>query len=192
MAGFSRGPTDPPGLIRALEAAIDRGGASWGMEAAFEEFRTSFRAGAASTDHRFWRFVLSTARPSDRSGRHKAIVELGFDEDARFSIMIGSGEEDITLMAVDNLGAAMQSDLVMRSLNLAASANRGIIFFLQVGMARWRAEPNPPLSSASIVHLAFSEVWIDRVRGAAIRLTQSGNWFLTELPISTRKVESIL
>jgi hypothetical protein len=78
LANFPRGASDPPGLIRAIDVAVRRDGASWGLETAFAEFRDAFRAGGASTNHRFWRLVLRAAHSraganegGDRPGRDR-------------------------------------------------------------------------------------------------------------------------
>ncbi|WP_448208672.1 hypothetical protein [Azospirillum sp. sgz302134] len=191
MAESNRGPSDIPGLLRIIGAAIQQRGASSGMMAAFEEFRTAFRAGVASIDHRFWRLVLRAARSVDRAEREEAVLELGFDEDARRLILLGSADEIAALSVVKDLGTAMRSELVTRSANLAMSAMRGITFFRQVGMARWRAQENPP-PGATGVHLAFSAVHADPVLRVELRLLQSGDWYLTTEPGDQRTVDKVL
>lgn len=191
MGGFSRGASDPPGLIRVLDAAIGRGGASWGMETAFQEFRDAYRAGAASADHRFWRLVLRSTGTTDRNEREEAVLELGFDEDARRLILLGSADALATLNIVPDIGSAMRSGLVTSSANLSVAATRGIVFFQQVGLARWRAQSDPS-NSAAATHIAFSTSLAHRARGAILALEQSGDWLLTTEPIAQRAVSDLL
>jgi hypothetical protein len=192
MSGFSKGASDPPGLIRAIEAEIGRGAASWGMQAAFEEFRTLLRAGAASTDHRFWRLVLRSAKATDRPGQIEAVLELEFDEDGRCLIVLGSADDGAALKVVNDLGVAMRSGIVTRSANLAQSANRGFTFFRQVGMARWRATSNPYLSGATEMYLALSSAHGHMASKASPNLSRSGDWLRTPEPISMQKIDDLL
>jgi len=192
MAASGCGMTDPPGLIRAIEAAINHSGASWGMGTAFEDFRKSFRAGKASTDHRFWRLVGRSAAAGGRIERQEAVIELGFDEDNCFTISIGLIHDNAGLNPVVSLEAAMQADQITQSANLSQSADRGIAFFRQVGTARWRAQSKPPESSTGHIHLAFSSKWDERIRGATLHLVQSGTWLITRDPILPRKLDDLL
>jgi hypothetical protein len=191
MASFRRDASDVPGLIRAIDAAIDRGNASWGLEAAFQEFRDAFRAGAASTDHRFWRLVLRSARTTDRTEHAEAVLELGFDEDACRLILLGSASDVTTLSVVPEIGAAMRSDLVTSSANLSTAARRGVVFFRQVGVARWRAQSDPPLGAAA-THLALASSLAHRVQGVSLFLAKSGDWWLTDKPIAQHAVDHLL
>jgi len=191
IAGYCRGAPDPPGLIRAVDAAIDRGGASWGMEAAFQQFRTAFRAGTASTDHRFWRLVQRARRDVRQTASEEVVLELGFDEDGRRSISLGRAGDEAGINVVDDLGAAMRSQIVTRSDNLAAAAVRGVAFFRQVGMARWRAQSDPPSGPIS-AHVAFSSAHARRAREALPALVQSGDWLLTTEPVGPSTVDDLL
>lgn len=190
-ADFHSSAPDPPRLIRAVDAAINLRGASWGMQTAFEEFRALYRAGAASTDHRFWRLVLQATRKINQTGPEEAVLELGFDEDARRSISVGAASNTTFLSPIDDLGTAMRSELIARSCNLAASTSRGITFFRQVGIARWHAQSEPPLSAAGI-HVAFSKIHAHRLRRVPLSLVQSGDWLLTAGPVGQRVVDDIL
>ncbi|WP_088347294.1 MULTISPECIES: hypothetical protein [Rhodomicrobium] len=177
------GSADPPGLIRAVEAALDRRGASWGMETAFAEFRDAFRSGGASSDHRFWRLVLRAKGGSgSASEMANAKLEIEFDEDGRRGLRLDSAP------AID-LGAAMQAPPVLRSANLGLAATRGIVFFRQVGMAHWLADAEPPPGTAH-VGVAASHAAI--ARGMTIAFEPSGGWLLTTAPASPRTVDDLL
>jgi hypothetical protein len=192
MTGIGRSIWKPSDLIRVIEAAINQGGASWGMESAFQEFRKSFRAGTASTEHRFWRLLLRSVKTRDQVERIEAVVELEFDEDGRCSILLGRADEDTELSVINDLGTVMRSKLVTESINLAVSATRGVMFFRQAGMGRWRAQSNQPLSGLKAVHLAFSENHANRLRGTLSAFAQSGGWHLTLKPISSRAANDLV
>jgi hypothetical protein len=192
LANFEPGFSDPPGLIRAIAAAMSRGGASWGMNAAFEEFRSAFRAGTASTNHRFWRFLIRSATSSGKRIKHQAIVELVFDEDSRRTIFTGSSDDDANLTAVKSLADAMTSEVVIQSANLGIASSRGVIFFRQVGTARWTAQSTPPLSGSSVVYLGLSMRWAHTLGFRNVSLDHSGEWLLTKEPLGPRKLSDLL
>lgn len=192
LTGFGKGGSDPSAIIRAIEAEIKHRDASWGMQEAFKEFRTLFRAGIASTDHRFWRLVLRSARAANRTGGAEAILELDFDEDGRCSIVIGPADDSAAPEVAHDLGVAMRSRIVTQSFNLAPLAKRGFVFFSQVGMARWRAMPNPRQFGAAGIYLALS-VARGRMMGRLVpNMLRSGDWILTPEPISIEKADDLL
>lgn len=188
---YGRGTSDPPGLIRALEVTIQQGRPSWGMETAFAEFRTAFRAGEASRDHRFWRLVLRSSRQPLVDQRIEAVFELSFEEDNERLFMLGAPDANRMLSVAADIGTAMRSALVTASANLANAATRGILFFQQVGVARWRAQAHPPAGGTAI-HLALASRHAPRAQGALISLERSGDWFLTRVPVGSTTLEDVL
>ena len=183
LANFARGSSDPPGLIREIEAAIERYDVSWGMETAFAEFRDAFRGGGALVGHRFWRLVLraESTLPS-RLPPVTTALQIEFDEDGRPEIRLDGA------LAPD-LATAMAAPTVARSANLGVAVQRGVVFFRQTGMARWTAEGDPPLGQ---VRLAVAPAHASIARGTAVEFEQSGNWLLTTAPINARTVDDIL
>jgi hypothetical protein len=191
---YINGPSDPPSLVRAIEAEIVCRKPSWGMLTAFEEFRRLFRAGAASADHRFWRLVLRSAQAKTQTEYAEAVVEIAFDEDGCELILLGSEDENVGLNVVRDLGAAMRSNIVIGSTNLALSANRGFVFFRQVGIARWRAISNLQPSVANVMYLGVS---VSAARGhtpvtASDSLRRSGDWYLSSKPIGLQRIDELL
>lgn len=183
LANFPRGASDPPGLIRAIEAAIARDGASWGMESAFAEFRDAFRGGGASTGHRFWRLVLRAANNrSAGDGPSDVSLRIEFDEDGRAGLRL-DGSPVVTL------AAAMRAIPVVRSGNLAAAAQRGVVFFRQTGMASWAAESDPPPGR---VHVGVAPTHAAVARGTNATFALSGDWLLTAAPVPPGTVDDLL
>lgn len=184
LANFPRGASDPPGLIRAIEAAIGRDGASWGLESAFGEFRDAFRQGGASTSHRFWRLVLraSEARPGADAPIVGTTLDIEFDEDGRPGVRLDGSP-------MPSLGAAMRATPIARSANLASATQRGAVFFRQTGMARWTAEAEPSPGRAR-VGLAPTHATI--ARGLAAEFTPSGDWLLSAEALAQSTVDDLL
>ncbi|MEG8038748.1 hypothetical protein QP166_05070 [Sphingomonas sp. LR60] len=183
LANFPRGASDPPGLIRAIEAAIARDGASWGMESAFAEFRDAFRGGGASTGHRFWRLVLRAANNrSAGDGPNDVSLRIEFDEDGRAGLRL-DGSPVVTL------AAAMRAIPVVRSGNLAAAAQRGVVFFRQTGMASWAAESDPPPGR---VHVGVAPTHAAVARGTNAAFAPNGDWLLTAAPVPPGTVDDLL
>jgi hypothetical protein len=191
MASSRCGASDPHQLIRAISAAIDQRDASWGMKSAFLEFRSAYLAGTASTDHRFWRLVLRTAKTTASSERNEAVLELCFDEDARRSITVRSTTDAAPARIMPDIGAAMRSNLVTTSMNLSTASTRGVVFFRQIGMARWRAQMHPQ-PGATHIHLALATPLTQRVPRDTVSFVESGDWWLTVDPISERTADQLL
>lgn len=183
LASFARGSSDAPGLIRAIEAAIERHSVSWGMEMAFAEFRDAFRGGGALVGHRFWQLVLRAelALPT-RPLSIVVALQIEFDED-------GWPEFHLDNARVPNLASAMAAPTVNRSANLGVAAQRGVVFFRQSGMARWTAESDPPPGQ---VRLAVAPAYASIARGVAVEFEQSGSWLITKTPINARTTDDIL
>ncbi|SFW32040.1 hypothetical protein [Nitrosovibrio sp. Nv17] len=183
LAGFPSGSADPPGLIRAIEAAMERYGVSWGMENAFNEFRITFRSGSALVGHRFWRLVQLAERATGTNKDHVAAhLEAAFDEDGRPEFMVNQE------LAPD-LTTAMGSPAITGSVNLGLSVRRGIVFFRQVGIARWIAEGDPPLGR---VHLAVAPHIAGVARGLSIQFEESGEWLFSCSPVDSGLVGDLL
>ena len=183
LANFTRGLSDRPGLIRAIEAAVLRGGASWGMEAAFGEFRDDFRSGGASSQHRFWRLVLrAAAAEKDGPVTAAARLEIEYDEDGCPGLRLDGAP-------IADLGSAMRTPPVMRSGNLGAAVQQGVVFFRQVGMARWSAESEPPIGQA---HVGVAPTHAIIARGTTMEFQLSGDWLLTVRPVAQRLIDDLL
>lgn len=183
LASFPRGSADPPGLVRAIETAIGRDNVSWGMEAAFGEFQRDFRNRSAMASHRFWRFILrAESAQTQRAAPAKARLELEYDEDGRAEFRLEGN-------LFPNLGSAIQSPPVARSANLGPAVQRGLLFFRQVGMARWVAEADPQPGSS---HLAVGPGLAGAVRGTLIEFAQSGDWLHSSAALTPRSVDDLL
>ena len=180
---FPRGAFDPPGFIRSIDAAIERDGASWGMESAFAEFRDAFRGGGASTEHRFWRLVLK-AEPARAVGYEasRAQVEIEFDQDGRPGFSVDG-------IPSPTLASAMRAPLVARSANLGSATQRGIVFFRQAGMARWVAEAEPPPGA---VYIGVAPALAAFTRGTAADFSPSGDWLFTGKALRPGAVDDLL
>lgn len=190
MASFRGDASSPPALIRAIGTAVDRGGASHGMVDALTEFRGAFRAGAASTDHRFWRLVLRAKKHLRNELAPEIILEFGFDEDGRRYLSLGQRDGEAAIESIENLGATMRSRAVAKSANLAAAATRGVLFFHQVGMARWRGASEPPFRAGA--HVALSSHRANDAALASITLLRVGDWLLTTEPMGRNSVDQLL
>ena len=190
LASSRAGLSDPPGLIRAIGAAIDYHGASWGLEAAFEEFRDAFRRGYASTDHRFWRLVLRSARAIRPNADRQIVLELEFDEDGNRFFRLGPPGERSRRNPVADLGAAIRTPALQNSANLSAAKTRGILFFRQIGIATWCADSEFP--TATLMHVGVSRTHISRAAGSLIDFEESGDWLLSLQPVRSATVEDLL
>jgi hypothetical protein len=179
-----RGVSDVPGLLRQLEAAIDRERVSDGMVIAYREFRDAYRKGGASTGHRFWQLVLRAAAAGGRGDARPAEVrvEIEFDEDARIGFRVSGA-------TATDLASAMRAPAVRTSANLSQAAAQGVVFFRQVGMSRWIAEAAPPAGPA-IVGVDARHGMV--ARGSSVDFQPSGGWLLGATPAQPSAVDDLL
>jgi hypothetical protein len=178
---------DPPRLVRALDARLSTQG-SWGLHAAFEEFKTAFRASQASRGHRFWRLVIRAGTTVGAPALKDVTLRLEVDQDGGDLVMVrGDGEP----IAFPTIGAAVRHPSVVRGGTLAAGVARGLLFLRRTGMASWTAEVDLPRGREPIL-LAISEVHMRLAAGALARFRESGEWRVTMDPVGPATVADIL
>lgn len=174
------------------EAASPR--ASVGLKQAFDEFHGEFLAHRrALADHRFWTFVQAVARGRRTGARAvQMFVDIMRDQDESWIVALGTSEPaQMDREHFDNLEAAATKALSLAPHELAASLNRGVLVFRQIGNAKWRATPD--LSECvGRVMVGLSSGVARRAGGRLGDLETSGSWLLTCEPVLVGAVEKTM
>lgn len=184
-----RDPTlanDPPRLVRALERRLSTEG-SWGLRAAFEEFKTAFRANQASRGHRFWRLVVRAGASVGATTLKDVVLRLEIDQDGGDFVTVRGGGEPV---AFATIGAAVRHPSV-RGGTLAAGVARGLLFLRRTGMASWTAEADLPRGREPVL-LALAEAHMHLASGSLARFRESDDWRVTAEPVGPTTVADIL
>ncbi|MDR6710177.1 hypothetical protein J2X73_004582 [Novosphingobium sp. 1748] len=181
--------TDPASLVLQLDPVIRSSVASYGLKAAFEDFRTALRSGAASVDHRFWRLVMRAREQAGHAAPAISSLVMEFDEYGGRRFRVGRAVGAKALLT--SLGCAVVSSTVAESSNLGASIRRGVLFFRSTGLASWTAAGEPPAGNGPF-HLAIASRHVRLASGAVADFAASGSWSMTVEPISAGTVNDVL
>lgn len=180
---------DPAALVLQLDPVVRCSVASHGLKAAFEDFRTALRSGAASVDHRFWRLVVRAREQAGHAAPAAGSLVMEFDEDGGRRFRIGGAMDAKASPAF--LGSAVASPTVAESANLGPSIRRGVLFFRSIGLASWAAAGEPPPGNGPF-HLAIASRHILLASGVIADFTPSGSWSMTVEPIPVGTVNDVL
>jgi len=180
---------DPATLVVQLDPIVRSSVASNGLKAAFEEFKTALRAGAATVDHRFWRLVMRAREQAGHVTPSSGSLTMEFDEDGERQYCIGNtGGGTANPMF---LGSAVASADLAESVNLGPSIRRGVLFFRSSGLASWAATGEPPPGNGPF-HLAVANRHMRQASGAIADFMASGSWSVTVNPIPAGTVNDVL
>ncbi|MCY1340230.1 hypothetical protein D9M68_358980 [compost metagenome] len=180
---------DPASLVWQLDPMMRASSTSHGLRAAFEDFKTALRSGAASVDHRFWRLVLRAGKQAGHAAPMAGNLVMDFDEDGARRYRVGQLQGGNA--AFNLLSSAVASPGAADSSNLGPSIRRGLLFFRTSGLASWTAAGDP-LPGSGPFHLGIANQYIGLVRGANTDFISSGNWSITARPIPGRVVNDVI
>jgi hypothetical protein len=173
-----------------LDPIIRSSSVSFGMQRAFEDFRTALRTGGASIDHRFWRLIGRARRIAGQQETPLAVFKMEFDEDGDRQFRLATEDGAYSELFFD-IGKAAATKSMVESPNLGPSIRRGILFFSSTGLASWTAAGEPPVGSGKF-HLAISKSHGRFASWVLDRFQQSGNWFISIDPIPSPKALDII
>lgn len=180
---------EPAAVIRLLDPIIAGSPVSFGLKAAYYDFRVALRAGRASTEHRFWRLLLRARALSGAVEPSSARLRMEFDEDGMRSYLLGG--ESGSLGFAPDLGAAVRAPILVESANLGPAIRRGILFFRSSGMASWTAAADTP-STREDIHVAIADRHVRWVQGSSARFLPSGAWHVSAEPLQPGAVADLL
>lgn len=185
----ARAAEDARTLVLLLDPLVHSSSVSYGLDAAFHDFRTALRAGSASVDHRFWRLVMRARKLAGYTEAPAAELRVEFDED-------GGRHCRLTVVGSDpsfprDVGSAAGSVGLVGSPNLGPPVRRGVLFFRSSGLASWTALGEPP-ACAGPFHVAVADRHLRLASGAIAEFEQSGTWRITKEPVQLPTVNDIL
>lgn len=177
-------------LVVLLDRLMESSSISYGMRAAFQDFRKALRGNGVSVDHRFWRLVLRARVLAGHVDAPAATLRMDFDEDGdRHYYLTVAGLHD-AWCPVD-LGSAATISHLLASPNLGPATRRGILFFRSSGLAAWTASGEIPVGVGPF-HLAVAERHLRLASGALATFRQSGTWHVTAEPVAASTLNDVL
>jgi len=182
---------NPLTILMEFEPTLLDRRASWGLTSAFQDFRQSyFLQRRALADHRFWRLLTRVRVTQDQSVGYIALVEMMLDEDGdRIYLALNKQAKERSVFGC--LAEALESAHAAESENLRASLTRGVLFFRQCGIGRWRAESDL-VSSSNGTHVALDARRVALVGNQLGPFLLSGGWSITEHCQKIKNTEEIL
>lgn len=185
-----RAAEDASTLVLLLDQLVNSSSVSFGMHAAFRDFRTALRAGSASVDHRFWRLVMRARALSGHAEAPAATLRMEFDQDGgRHYRVTVAGSRDTWLPT--SIGSAAGFEHLQASLNLGPAARRGVLFFRSCGHASWTALGEPPVGVGPF-HVAVAGRHLRLASSAIASFEPTGTWHVTSEPVATSTVNDML
>lgn len=176
-------------LVLLLDPLVGSNSVSFGMKAAFQDFRRALRAGTAFADHRFWQLVLRAKALTGHAQFPAVSLQMEFDEDSRKHYRLtvsGSSDEE-----VGDIGSAATNKRLLASPNLGPPARLGIIIFRSSGLAAWTALAEPP-NGVGPFHIAVADHHLRCINGTHTAFERSGSWQVTTQPVSGNTLYDIL
>lgn len=185
-----RAAEDASTLVLLLDQLIGSSSVSYGMQAAFQDFRKALRAGAATVDHRFWRLVLRARALTGHAEAPAVTLRMEFDEDGgRHYRVTVVGARDAWRPA--DIGSAATIDHLLASPNLGPAARRGVLLFRSSGLAAWTASAEPPVGVGPF-HVAVADRHLRLASGTLATFQKSGTWQVTGEPVAGSTLHDIL
>lgn len=180
----------PAYVVNALQPFLAREGVSIGLKDAFSDFeRSYYRNRRALADHRFWRFYSRIHSEWEADAPKAPPIYLSFGEDGEFEFLAEQTPENARSYV--SLSSALTATQAAKCPDIGPAAKRGILFFRQVGLGKWQAEPHLKRCIGHI-YVAVSTNLQNSISGKLSPLASVGGWLITAQPWSKHKVEDAL
>ncbi len=177
-------------LVLLLDQLVHSSSISFGMDAAFQDFREALRAGSASVDHRFWRLVIRARALTGHAEAPASTLHMEFDEDGgkHYRVTVADSRD---AWSPTDIGCAAALESLQASSNLGPAARRGIFFFRSSGLASWTASGEPP-AGVGPFHVGIADRHLRFVSDAIASFEPSGTWHVTSQPVAGSVLTGIL
>jgi len=181
---------DPLIIINCFAPLVSDPRCTEGLKEAFEEFRGAYlRRERALADHRFWRLVQKV-RTGSSAKQPEVEIELVLNEDGEM-VFIAQFDTSEEKRSFGSLGVAIKTSKAERSENLGPAIGTGIVYFRQIGTARWTSDAELTSTSTGFL-VALSRTLYDKMDSSLGDFSESGGWWITKAPNSAGKIESAL
>lgn len=181
---------NPITVIQAAAQLDSKKHVSIGLKEAYDDFVQSYYSQRrAIIDHRFW-CLIALARAVGAGSRLVATLEIVHtaDDEREFRIVREHDEEICMYWA---LSAALRDKTLMASTSLGPAIGKGLLFFRQVGLGRWRAESDLAKCRDRVL-VAFHNQFANIIRQRLGNVNRDSQWNLTIDPIDARRVATDL
>ncbi|HEV2159468.1 hypothetical protein [Bradyrhizobium sp.] len=183
---------DEKALLATLRNLVDRSNASKGLHDAFDEFYAAYQSEQRTlAEHRFWKFVLSVADARNVEMSSDVALEVYPDEDGLLHFKIDVANKSDRASVHSTLQSAVAAVGRLGPSNLRKVTEAGYIVFKRVGTSRWSAVPRFS-DCRGEVKVGLSNRLRSAVGTKLGRLRLSGDWSLTNDPVSIARAEDAL
>lgn len=192
---FSQNPgiaSDERVMLATLRNLVDRSSASKGLHDAFDEFYAAYLDDQRTLgDHRFWKFVLSVASGRNVAMPMDVLMEVYPDEDGLLNFRIDVAGKRHGASVHATLQSAVEAVARIGPSNLRKVSDSGYVVFKRIGSARWTAAPRFSDCRGEI-KVGLNARATASVGSKLGKLRQSGDWSITNDPVSIAKAEDAL
>jgi hypothetical protein len=184
--------SDEKVMLATLRNLVDRSTASKGLHDAFDEFYAAYQGEQRTlADHRFWKFVLSVAAARNVDMPADVSLEVYPDEDGLLHFKIDVANKSDRASVHATLQSAVAAVGKLGPSNLRKVAEAGYIVFKRVGTSRWSAVPRFS-DCRGEVKVGLCPRLTAAVGTKLGRLRLSGDWAMTNDPVSIARAEDAL
>jgi hypothetical protein len=151
------------------------------LKAAYQDFQRSYLTGhRALADHRFWRLVQAISLGRKTIAPFELSLEMVRDEDDLWSFAVSDATSGRLLGSYGTLAEAVEACSARDDHELMRAINLGVIFFRQIGHARWEAMPILAEGLSKVI-VGLSHSVAGKIGTNLGPLERSGGWSLSRI-----------
>ncbi|MET3299050.1 hypothetical protein [Bradyrhizobium diazoefficiens] len=176
--GVLRSPLD---FLDRFRRVADGAKSSAFLKAAYREFQRSYLTGhRALADHRFWRLVQAISLGRKTIAPFELSLEMVRDEDDLWSFAVSDATSGRSLGSYGTLAQAVEACSARGGHELMRAIDLGVIFFRQIGLARWEAMPILAEGLSKVI-VGLSQSVAGKIAARLGPLERSGSWSLSRI-----------
>ncbi|MYM70360.1 hypothetical protein GTP45_26660 [Pseudoduganella sp. FT55W] len=173
---------NPTAVINAFWNCPHRIHMSTGLTDAFKDFEQAYYSQRrALADHRFWILINKVRAAASPKVTPYAQLEIALNLDDEREFRVVEGVDGPRLY--QTLGGALADQSIRTSASLGASVSRGVLFFTQMGMGRWIAEPAFTNCRGRVL-VAFHDKTAARIAHCLGKVVRYDDWRLSVDPVN--------
>jgi hypothetical protein len=176
--GVLRSPLD---LLDRFRRVADGAKSSVFLKAAYQDFQRSYLTGhRALADHRFWRLIQAISLGRKTITPFELSLQMVRDEDDLWSFVVSDTTSGRLLGSYGTLAQAIEACSARDGHELMRAIDLGVVFFRQVGLARWEAMPILAEGLSRVI-VGLSQGVAGKVGAKLGPLERSGDWSLSRI-----------
>jgi hypothetical protein len=151
------------------------------LKSAYQDFQRSYLTGhRALADHRFWRLVQAISLGRKTIAPFELSLQMVRDEDDLWSFAVSDATSGPLLGSYGTLAQAVEACSARDGHELMRAIDIGVIFFRQIGLARWEAM-SILAEGLSKVIVGLSQSVAGKIGARLGPLERSGGWSLSRI-----------